>query len=393
MGDFTMPSLGADMEAGTLVEWTIKPGDIVKRGDIVAVVETQKGAIEVEIFEDGRVEALLVEPGATVPVGTVLARIAGGEVAAAEPEAVRQERKSRDALDAAMRSAPSPSPTGTDNTAGSEGRRRVSPAARVRARELGVALESVAGTGPGGALTRQDVERAAAASPATPAAPLKRPGMRQAISAAMSRSKREIPHYYLSTRIDLERTLSWLRNRNESRKPAERILSLVPLLKAVALATHKVPEMNGFWNDDRFVPGAGAHLGVAISLREGGLVVPALHDVDEKSLDVLGGELSDLIERARRGQLKTSDLTDSTLTVTSLGARGVEEVFGVIFPPQVALVGFGNIADTPWVLDGQCVPRPTVTASLAADHRVSDGHRGGLFLAEVGALLQHPEAL
>ena len=165
------------------------------------------------------------------------------------------------------------------------------------------------------------------------------------------------------------------------------------LLKAVAVATKKVPEVNGFFENGAFRLGAGAHIAVAISLREGGLVVPALHDVDQKPIEVLARELSSLIERARRGQLKSSELSDGTLTVTSLGERGVEEVFGVIFPPQVALVGFGKIVDAPWVVDGQCVPKPTVTATLAADHRVSDGHRGGLFLAEVSSLLQHPEAL
>jgi pyruvate dehydrogenase E2 component (dihydrolipoamide acetyltransferase) len=209
----------------------------------------------------------------------------------------------------------------------------------------------------------------------------------------MARSKREIPHYYLSTQVDLSRALEWLRKHNEPLKPGERILPLVLLLKAVALAARKVPEVNGFYDAGEFRPAAGVHVGVAISLREGGLVVPALHDVDEKPLDRIGSELTDLIERARRGQLRSSELADATLTVTSLGERGVEQVFGVIFPPQVALVGFGKIADSCVVVDGECLARPCTTATLAADHRVSDGHRGGLFLAEVDSLLQAVEAL
>ena len=353
------------MEAGTLVEWLVKPGDTVKRGDIMAVVETQKGAIEVEIFEDGRVEALLVEPGATVPVGTVLARLEG---AGAAP--------------------PVTAPPPAERPAKEEHRVRASPAARALAHELGVALESVRGTGPSGAITREDVANAAKAP-----AP-RRAGMRQAIAAAMSRSKREIPHYYLSTRIDLSRALDWLRQHNAPLKPAERLLPLALLLKGVALATKKVPEMNGFYTDGAFRPAGGVHLGVAISLREGGLVVPALHDVDGRSISTSSGASSWTSSSARDADSSaSSELADATLTVTSLGNRGVEEVFGIIYPPQVAIVGFGKIVETAWAVDGQCVARPTAVGTIAADHRVSDGHRGGLFLAEIGALLQSPEAL
>jgi pyruvate dehydrogenase E2 component (dihydrolipoamide acetyltransferase) len=217
--------------------------------------------------------------------------------------------------------------------------------------------------------------------------------MRQAIAAAMSRSKREIPHYYLSTRVDLSRALAWLGQENEPRKPADRILPLTLFLKAVALAVKKVPEVNGYYEEGAFRPGPGVHIGVAISLREGGLVVPALLDVETKPVPLLGRELSSLIERARRGQLRSSEIGSGTITLTSLGERGVEDVFGIIFPPQVALVGFGRIVDTPWVVEGRCTPRPTAIVTLAADHRVSDGHRGGLFLSQVASLLQSPETL
>lgn len=217
--------------------------------------------------------------------------------------------------------------------------------------------------------------------------------MRRAVAAAVSRSKREIPHYYLSARMDLGRALAWLREHNAPLPPAERVLPVVLLLRATALAARKVPEMNGFFRDGAFSPSASVHLGVAISLREGGLVTPALHDVADKPVGQVMRELTDLIERTRRGQLRSSELSDGTLTVTSLGERGVEAVFGVIFPPQVAIVGFGRVQDEPRWVDGRCEGRPMVTASLAADHRVSDGHRGGLFLAEIDRLLQSPEAL
>ena len=193
--------------------------------------------------------------------------------------------------------------------------------------------------------------------------------------------------------MDLQRCTQWLRDVNAALPPAERLLPVLPLLKAVALALRTVPELNGFYVDGAFRAGPGIHLGMAVALREGGLVVPALHDVDAKPLAQLGRELTDVVERARRGQLRSSELADATLTVTSLGERGVEEVFGVIFPPQVALVGLGRVVERPWVVDGAVVPRPCLTATLAADHRVSDGHRGGLFLAALAALLQRPEDL
>ena len=217
--------------------------------------------------------------------------------------------------------------------------------------------------------------------------------MRQAIAAAMSRSKREIPHYYLDTRIDLGRALAWLREQNERLPMTERLLPAVLFLKAVALAVRQFPELNGFWREGAFHPSQAVHLGVVVSLRQGGLMVPALHDVPGKPLGTLMREMSDLIQRARRGALRSSELADSTLTVTSLGDPGADRVLGVIFPPQVAIVGFGSVREGPWVVEGRCVPRPLVIASLSADHRASDGHRGAAFLARVEHLLQEPEKL
>ncbi len=361
-----MPLLGADMEAGTLVEWRVKPGDEVVCGDIVALVETQKGVIEVETFESGTVETLFVSPGAKVPVGTPLASISGkGERVGAPPTHWL----------------------------------RASPAARAAAARLGVELSRVSGTGPGGAILMEDVERAARVAPvaraevSAPSEEDRRESMRQAIAAAMSRSNREIPHYYLDTRFDVGRALDWLHAENERRPVAERMLLVVLFLKAVGLAVQGFPELNGSWVDGAFRPSRAVHLGVVISLRQGGAVVPTLHDVPDKPLGVLMHELGELIHRARRGMLRSSELADSTITVSSLGESRVERVLGVIFPPQVALVGFGAVREEPWVVEGRCVPRPLVTASLAADHRASDGHRGAAFLSRLERLLQEPETL
>lgn len=387
MSEFRMPSLGADMDAGTLVEWKVKPGDEVKRGALVAVVETDKGAIEVEIWEDGVVEEIRVQPGAKVPVGTVLAVLRGkGEPAGARAEARPAAAPVPAGAPPAAAAVPAPPapPAPSPAVPAAAGHVRASPAARARARELGVDVARVAGTGPGGAVTREDVE--AAARP-------RAPSIRQAIAAAMSRSKREIPHYYLSAEIDLSRALAWLARENERRPVTERLLPVALLLKAVALGAKEIPEVNGFYRDGAFQPSEAVHLGVAISLRRGGLIAPALHDVDRRSLGELMTGLDDLTRRARDGGLRSSELADATLTVTSLGDRGVGSVHGIIYPPQVALAGFGRIAERPWAEGGRIEARPVVTATLSGDHRASDGIRGAQFLAAVDRLLQAPERL
>jgi len=390
-----MPSLGADMEAGTLVEWVKHPGDAVRRGDIVAVVDTQKGAIEIEVFEDGVLERTVVEPGTKVPVGTVLAVVRG-----AKDKATTEESVARDEVATAA--------TTTERPA----RRRVTPVARKLAADLGVDIDRVQGTGSEGAITREDIERAAAqqapsepgrtavpAAPAAPALPVptspdRIAAMRSAIAAAMARSKREIPHYYLSTTVDMSASLTWMRAENERRPVADRLLPAALLVKAVGLALRDVPELNGHWIDGRLRQAAGIHIGTAISLRGGGLVAPALHDVDAMDLTTLMRGLQDLVARARSGTLRSSELADATITVTNLGDRGVDATFGIIYPPQVALVGFGVIAPRPWVgPSGQLEARPVVTATLSGDHRATDGHRGGRFLTALNTWLQAPEKL
>ena len=383
-----MPILTVDMAAGTLTRWRRQVGELVKRGDIIAEVETDKGLIDVEVFTTGVIERILVSAGETVPTGTVLAVIRE-EAGAPVPATPSAPAEPIPAAAPAARPAPAP--------AGAPGRVRISPLARKVAAELGVDPASVRGTGPGGAVTREDVERAAAErvqAPVSPPVPADRQArMRQLIGAAMARSKREIPHYYLGTTIDLSRAMTWLAEENSKRPVTERLLPGALLIKAVALALREVPELNALWRGPEAVPSAAIHVGVAISLRGGGLVAPALHEADRLSLGELMAGLRDLVRRARSGGLKSSELSDPTITVTSLGDQGVEAVFGIIYPPQVAIVGFGKVADRPWVVEGQVVARPVVTATLSADHRVSDGHRGGLFLGAVDRLLQEPARL
>ncbi|HVU00323.1 MAG TPA: dihydrolipoamide acetyltransferase family protein [Polyangiaceae bacterium] len=383
MAEFRMPSLGADMDAGTLVEWLKKPGDRVSRGDIIAEVETEKGIIEVEVFTSGVVERFLVEPGTKVPVGTALAILQedGATPAAPAPSAAPAPAPSR--TDA----APVPVPP-TPAPAKPEAPPRISPAARKRAAELGVDPASVAGTGPGGAVTLEDVEGAVPRAPEDA-----RSRMRHAIAAAMARSKREIPHYYVNHTVDVTPLLSWIERFNEAAQVPDRIIPGVAFLKSVALALREFPAFNGFWMDGRATPSSGIHVGAAVALRGGGLVAPAIRDTDRLSLVELMHAFRDLVARARASGLRSSEMSDPTITVTSLGDRGTESVLGVIYPPQLAIVGFGRILLRPWVVDGAVAPRSVVHLSLAADHRATDGHEGALFLARIAENLEKPEAL
>lgn len=459
MAEFTMPSLGADMEEGLLQEWLVHPGDHVGRGDAVAVVETAKSAIEVECFETGTVGALLVEPGTTVPVGTVLATIETEPEAAEARANPRRTRRAAPPADegrterehSAAR-APDLPPAEAPELPVAPDRLEAGPLLRRDAERAGVDLASVHGSGPGGRVTRHDVERAgedsaaarpparrqvtplarrlageldvdlaeiggtgkngairagdvrrAAAGPRTetvprPSAPTptreERPTpMRRAIADLMTRANREIPHYHLATTIDLHPAMEWLHEHNRNSPVDRRLLPAALLIKATARAAAEVPAFNGFWIDDHFEAGSGVHVGVAVSLRGGGLVAPALHDADTLEVTALMAALKDVVVRARSGRLRGSEVSGATITVTNLGDQGAEAVFGVIHPPQVALVGFGRVVDRPWAVDGLLGVRPVVTATLSADHRATDGSVGARFLSVVDRQLQSPEHL
>ncbi|PXY36506.1 dihydrolipoamide acetyltransferase family protein [Prauserella flavalba] len=421
MVEFRMPSLGADMDEGTVLEWLVAPGDVVHKGDVVAVVDTSKAAVEVECFDSGTIERLIVPVGETVPVGTPLAVIGDGRLRAGPaPEPVAEP--------APVPELPRPPKV------------LASPPVRTYAKQAGVDLASVHGTGRGGAITRADVARAlppphgepepppavkvspyarrlarerhvdpatlpgpvvhARDVPATARGPVpEQPerdrggGMREAIASLMSRSTKEIPHYYLSTTIDLHTALEWLREHNRGVSVHRRVVPAALLLKATAVAAAEVPALNGHWIEGCFHPSGTVRLGVAVSLRGGGLLVPSLEDPGASALDELMRTLTGVVTRARSGRLRSSELEPATLTVTNLGDLGVESVQGVIYPPQVALVGFGAISKRPWAVGDLLGVRPLVTATLAADHRANDGATGARFLGTLDRLLQRPEEL
>jgi pyruvate dehydrogenase E2 component (dihydrolipoamide acetyltransferase) len=456
MYEFRMPSLGADMDFGTIVDWRVAPGDEVVRGQIVAEVETEKSNIEIEVFTDGCIHELLVPLGVEVAVGTPLATIATAdepspaaptptppadagmpeqpttpettpelsEIAPAHgrvtsPLVRRLANQLHVDLDAVVPTGRAATITRADVEHAAESaagpaaapatprsprpqlasRPRISPRARRRAAELGVDLALLAPSRPGGAIVADDVQptmpSASATSRVRPsvAPPRVSTGLSPAVGRLMERSKREIPHYYVSDDIDLTSALRWLERTNAQRSVSGRVLSAALLLRAVVVAAREVPEMNGHYVDGCFHPSEPVHLAIAVSLRQGGLIAPVVRDADKLQLPELMSAMRDVVERARTGTLRSRDVEAGTITVTNLGDRGASSVFGVIIPPQVAIVGFGKITERPWAVGGLVGARSIVTASLSADHRVSHGHTGSRFLGAIREALSRPEDL
>ena len=412
MSIFKMPSLGADMETGTLMEWKVKEGESVKKGQVIAEVESSKGVIEVEVFEEGVIDKLLVEPGTVCDVGTAIAVIRGEnetddmlkkELASVTGETSTQEdvseKLSEEEEKRAVKEEPQKetavrkeeAPKQKSEKKSSEHEVKISPAARKKAEALGVDIDVLA-AGTEGKIGVLEVEEAAAASSKG-----KKQGdsnvMRQAIAAAMSRSNAEIPHYYLSTSINMTPALEWLAEQNSRRSIKDRILPAALTIRAVVKALQAVPELNGFWKDDALQMSEEVNPGVAIAKRTGGLVTPALLSAQEMDLDQTMKAFHDLITRTRSGKLRSSEITQQTIVITNLGDLGVERVYGVIYPPQVALVGLGRIVDAPWVEGDALAVRKVMQATLAGDHRATDGRTGALFLDKLNQILQKPEEL
>lgn len=377
--DYAMPSLGADMDEGSVIEWLVAVGDRVERGQIVARVETEKSDIDIEIWHDGRVEEIVVPPNRVVAVGTTLLQMStlGGE-----------------------------SPLGHDDGVERVGSHSVvlaSPLARQLAGERGIALTEVTGTGPGGAVRARDLPTSESPTPGGAEAPAPRSGpsaagradrMRSMIAERMTRSNSEIPHYRLQRDVDLGRLVDYLSSINEPRPVADRIVAAAAFVRAVAIAAHRHPQLNGTWSEDGFRPADGVNVSVAISLRSGGLVTPTIGDANTKSLDESMSVLREFTTAARSGSMRSEwTSSDSSITVTNLGERGADLVHGLISPPEVALVGFGRITERPWVVNGEVVPRPIVTVTLGADHRATDGAVGSRFLSTLANALEEPEKL
>jgi pyruvate dehydrogenase E2 component (dihydrolipoamide acetyltransferase) len=421
---FAMPSLGADMTEGRITEWLIEPGDALERGQIVVIVETDKSDIEVEVFEPATVLELLVGEGDLVPVGTPIARFtaAGTDVrgtasAPAQPPAVAPATP-HVAQPAAATHVTSPvirhlvdelhidpgqihgsGPGGrvhrddVEAAAGPAGRTRVTPRARRLLRQRGIDPATVADqgyvSGDHVLALPTDSTPAPVVEPATER-PTRAETMRRHIADLMSRSWAEIPHFHVAKRLDLGTAIDRLTEANEGRPLTDRVVPGALLLCASARAAAKVHACNGWWRDGTFEQAEDVRLGIVLSLRSGGIIVPTIEAADELTPVEMMTRLAELVQRARQGRLRASDLTEATITVTNLGDLGADSVAGVIHPPQVAIVGFGAVHDEVLPLDGTPTVRTVVHASLAGDHRAFDGLAGSRYLAQLQTLLDGP---
>lgn len=382
-----MPSFGSDMAKGMVAEWRVKPGDRVHRGDVIATIETMKGLIDLEVFDEGVVEALLAPVGQQRQVGEPIARLRlAGEAETAEvAEQSLAEQSPEQAVEPdATKATPAP----VQPKPAADAMVRISPAARQRAGQLGLDWRTLGpGSGPEGVLVLADIESLAPV--------VDDPGlrMRQAIAEVVTRSKREIPHYYLERDIPLARAQDWCSAFNQG-KPAEQLVLINALVYcALARALAEFPQFNGFYREGGYQNEPRVHLGNVISLRQGGMVVAAIHDAHLLGAAAMMASLRDQVTRAREGGLRSSEIQEATVTVSNLGERGSDRIQGVIFPPQVALLGIGRVRSAPWVQEQQVVPMTLASFSLAADHRVSDGHDGARLLNRIDKLLQQPETL
>lgn len=355
----TMPSLGADMEQGKLMEWKIKPGDMVKKDQTIAVVETTKSAVEIESFRDGKVLELIGKIGDDIPVGQTIAffEVEGEEKATSEP------------------------------------RQKISPVAKKLAQEKHVELAKVKGTGHDGQIELKDVELYLNQQAQPIAKPTSVVNIREAIAKAMSRSKKEIPHYYLKSRITIDALMAWIDEKNKVLPPEERLMIPVVLMKGIIQALKDHPLMNGQFTEGTFRASSSVHLGMAITLKTGGVLVPALMDAQNKTLAELNVSFQDLLIRTRKGELKNKELTEGTITITNVGDLGSDEVYGVIFPPQVAMLGLGRIHKTAVLENGLIRPGFVIDVTLSADHRVTDGMTGSRFLAQIEKIFLNPSML
>jgi len=405
--EITMPSLGADMTEGMLVEWLVHIGEQVHNGQVIAVLETQKGAIDMEVYYDGTITELLVQPVKTVPVGTVLAKLELTEEEFPAKVGVEQQAKQKEVkLNKVIKEKLG---QGKLNMSPSQSNKAVqtrilaSPVVKVIAIDNKLDLSTITGSGPNGAVILKDIEQAPQykskqTSPEKPKqTSTKLTQMRSAIAAAMVKSKQTIPHFYLSNSIEVNNAQLWLQQINQGKSPKDRILLIALLLKAVALTLQKFPQLNGFYLNEQFEPSTEINIANVISLRTGGVVVPALRNVEQLTVPQIMAALQDVIARARsmdtEARLRSSELKGASITVTNMGDRGADNVFGVIYPPQVAIIGFGKVKKVPQVQDENINIGEQIMVSLSADHRVIDGMFAGKFLNALAKNIQKPERL
>lgn len=399
----TMPKLSDTMVEGTIARWKKKQGDNVETGDILAEVETDKATMEMEAFDDGVLKEIYVGDGGVAKVGEKIALVlAEGETAdaAAAPPAPKSEAPAG-GPPAEAKAAPAPAqapPAGE--------RVKASPLARKIAAERGVGLEGVTGSGPGGRVVAKDVpEKGAAPAAATPAAaPKVQPtagqgdqrvaltGMRRVIAQRLLESKTQLPHFYLSIEVDAS-ALMRLRKELNSANEAAGLPKLTVndfVLLAVARAASSHPFINASWAGDAIIQYGSVNISVAVAVDEG-LVTPVIRDANKLSLKEISATVKDLAKRARDKKLKPEEYQGGTITVSNLGAYGIEQFFAIINPPQAAILAVGAIVKKPVVnAKNEIVVGERMTVSLSGDHRVVDGAVGAEYLGTLRKLIENP---
>lgn len=383
---FRMPALGADMTEGRVIEWLVEEGQAVGAGELVAVVETDKADIEIEVFEPCVFDEFLVGVDEHVPVGEPIARIS-----AVVDGTVTSSTKSR-TTEPVRPAEPTPSAAGREPASEPPPRsattRRLTPRARRLAAELGVDVADLTGDG---AVTGDAVIGLAEGRALDE--PDRSERMRRAIASLMEQSWREIPHYHVGQRLDVTDLEARLADHNAERSVTDRVVLAAVLNLAVARAAAATPQINGWWRDGRFVPADDVDLGLIVSLRGGGIVAPTILDAAALDLDQMMAAIGDLVGRARRGRLRERDLQPASISITNMGERGADSVAGVIYPPQVALIGLGapriGAGVVGGVLGGGLAPRTFVQATVAGDHRAHDGLVAARLLGHVTEQLEN----
>jgi pyruvate dehydrogenase E2 component (dihydrolipoamide acetyltransferase) len=414
MTDIQMPRLSDTMEEGVIANWHKQVGDKVARGEVVAEIETDKALMELEAYDDGVLEKILVEAGTTVPIGEPIAVLGDGSGSAAEaapapaaPAPAAAEPAAEEAP-AAPAPAPAAAPVETAAPAESGSKPKASPLAKAVAKEKGVDLGTVQGTGPGGRIIRADIEAAAAAAPAeptpAPAAQATAPAVvnddveeiplsniRKVTAKRLTESKQNAPHFYLTSAIDVTELLEFRASLNERLQSAggPKISVNDLIVKAVATSLRANPAVNVSFAGDKMLQHKRINLGVAVAI-EGGLVVPVVKDADRKSVSEIATESRELAGRAREGKLKLDEMSGGTFSISNLGMFGIEQFSAVINPPEAAILAVGAARDEVQVRDGEFVARKILRVTLSADHRAVDGAVGAAFLQQFTSLLEDP---
>ena len=414
ISEVTMPSMGADMTEGTIVKWLKAEGDQVGRGDKLAEVETDKTVVEMEAYAEGLLRKIVVSEGSLVQVGAVIAFIGDAdddipEVAAAAPAAEAAPEAPAATPDPAPTPAPEPvqqaAPAPVAVPASQGGRIKASPIARKIAEEKGVDIAAITGTGPGGRITKSDVENFTP-SPGFAVSGGRSPvvldgsdtplsSMRQAIARVTVRSKTEAPHYYVTHEIDMSAAMTFRRQLNEAlAEEGDRVSVNDLILMALTKTLIKYPKWNSFFDGDKLIGHPSINLGVAIALDEG-LIVPAVIDIQNMSLVGISRAVRDLGKRARGdgGNLTQAELTQGTFGTSNLGMFGTDTFSAIIVPPNAGIIAVGTVKEKPVVRDGKVVVASMMNATISADHRVGDGAEAAVFLGEFQKNLENPARL